>query len=276
MKTYSLDEYVSVIEKKLEASVPRAPDGEKMREVMLYCLDGGGKRVRPMLCLEFCRLCGGEIEDALDFAAAVEFVHTYSLIHDDLPCMDDDVLRRGRETAHVRFGESTALLAGDAMLTHAFYLAAASRTVPPAVSAACVKVLADCAMGMVNGQVSDLELETRKATLDELYRTDRLKTGCLMEAACVMGVLASGNATAERLAAAKEYALAFGLAFQITDDVLDMDEETGEKSTYVSVLGQSGAGELASEYAGKALDALKTFGPDAEFLKNYTLRVLSR
>ncbi|MBQ8439041.1 MAG: polyprenyl synthetase family protein, partial [Clostridia bacterium] len=153
-----------------------------------YSLFAGGKRIRPMLALEFCRMFGGEDEAALPFACAVEMIHTYSLIHDDLPCMDNDDMRRGKPTNHKVFGESTALLAGDALLTGAFEAAASNRAVDAEVAVKAVAYLANCAgrYGMVGGQIMDLEGEHKKLSLDELLKLHSLKTGALISAAAVM------------------------------------------------------------------------------------------
>ena len=196
-----------------------------------YSLMAGGKRVRPTLTLEFCRLFGGEDRAALPFAMAIEMVHTFSLIHDDLPCMDDDEVRRGRPTNHRMFGEATALLAGDGMALDAFGVAAGNSYVPPATRAGAVRLLsaaAGCA-GMVRGQVMDMFGETHALTLEELKDLHAHKTGALIRAAAQMGVLAAGKGEdSPEMAAAVGYAERIGLAFQIVDDVLDATS-TAEK-----------------------------------------------
>ncbi|MBR6634942.1 MAG: polyprenyl synthetase family protein, partial [Clostridia bacterium] len=189
---------------------------------MLYSLKNGGKRVRPMLVLEFCRVCGGDVQAALPFACAVEMIHTYSLIHDDLPCMDDDDFRRGMPSCHKQYGEATALLAGDGLLTLAFsVLSKAALSAERKIEA--VKVLADCAghLGMIGGQTMDLAHEGQKITLDQLRKTDALKTGRLIRCACALGCIAAG-ADEEMHKAAEKYADSIGLAFQIVDDLLDI------------------------------------------------------
>ncbi len=196
-----------------------------------YSLFAGGKRIRPALTLEFCRLFGGEEEAALPFACAVEMIHTYSLIHDDLPCMDDDDLRRGKPTNHKVYGEAVALLAGDALLTGAFEAAASNTAAGAETSAMAVAYLASCAgrSGMIGGQIMDIEGERRSLTLDELLKLHSLKTGALMNAACVLGALAAGLRLGDpRMEQVSAYAENIGLAFQIVDDILDC---TGDEAT---------------------------------------------
>ncbi|MDR1630922.1 MAG: polyprenyl synthetase family protein [Oscillospiraceae bacterium] len=260
-------------------------------KAMQYSLESGGKRIRPVLTLAFCELCGGDPEQALPFAAAVEYIHTYSLIHDDLPCMDDDDLRRGRAASHIRFGEANALLAGDALLTHAFsaICEAAPLGVPAnqIVRAAHALSLRAGVLGMVGGQYLDLEAEQKKATESELQEIDLLKTCALIQAACELGCLAA-NAGEEEIAAAIAYAEALGMAFQITDDILDAPATTetlgkpvgsdaeNEKSTYYSTLGLQGARERAAQYTQKALQALDLFEGDTAFLSQLTNSLLNR
>ena len=185
-----------------------------------YSLFAGGKRIRPTLTLEFCRLFGGEDTAALPFACAVEMIHTYSLIHDDLPCMDNDDLRRGKPTNHKVFGESTALLAGDSLLTGAFEVAASNTAAGAQTCAMAVAYLASCAgrYGMVGGQIMDLEGEKRKLSLDELLKLHSLKTGALISAAAVLGALAAGvEFTDPAMADVVTYAENIGLAFRFKD-----------------------------------------------------------
>ncbi len=209
-------------------------EDEDIRELLdaeRYSLFAGGKRIRPLLALEFCRLFGGEDQAALPFACAVEMIHTYSLIHDDLPCMDDDDLRRGKPTNHKVFGESTALLAGDSLLTGAFEVAASNVAVESDVALKAVAYLANCAgrYGMVGGQIMDLAGEKKKLSLDELLKLHSMKTGALISAACVMGALAAGiTFHDECMEDVVTYAENIGLAFQIVDDILD---QTGDSQT---------------------------------------------
>ena len=242
--------------------------------------------MRPLLCLEFCAAAGGDVNKALPFAAAVEFVHTYSLIHDDLPCMDDDDYRRGRLSSHKKFGEANALLAGDALLTHAFYLIARAALDGRVSSQASVKAAAELsrlcgAAGMIGGQYIDLAYENREATAGVLFQQDALKTAALIEAACVLGLIAA-DADEERLQAARDFARGLGLAFQITDDILEVSEEgvssdeVNGKATYVSLLGMEKARETASAYTDEAVAALERFGGAADGLKELAGALLRR
>ncbi len=254
-------------------------------EAMRYSLLAGGKRIRPILLLEFCRICGGRWEDALAFAAAIEMVHTYSLIHDDLPCMDNDDYRRGRLTNHKVYGEATATLAGDALLTAAFDCIAHAKA-DPAVAVKAAAILARNAgeLGMVGGQILDMEGETRTLTAQEVFDVHSRKTGCLISAACRMGVAAAGGNDAQDKAAAA-YAEALGLAFQIQDDLLDvlgdakklgkathMDEK---KTTFVTLYGVDGCKEMVKQQTEAAINALKTFD-DTDFLRELALEMATR
>ncbi len=251
---------------------------DKMLEAMSYSVRNGGKRIRPMLTLEFCRVCGEEPQKAIPFAAALEMIHTYSLIHDDLPCMDNDDMRRGKPSNHKVFGEANALLAGDGLLTLAFETAL-SADVDAEKRAAAALVLSKAAgsAGMIAGQVMDLENEGKKASLEEVSATDRLKTGELIRAAALLGCIAAG-ADENKTKAACEYCDNIGLAFQIVDDILDVisDDATlgkpvgsdseNEKSTYVSLLGLEKSKEFAVELTGKAKTAIEIFGKEKDFL----------
>ena len=248
-----------------------------LQEAMAYSLLAGGKRIRPILVLETCRMCGGNLEQALPFAAAVEMVHTYSLIHDDLPAMDNDELRRGRPTNHVVYGEATAILAGDGLLTAAFgQLAAAS--VPAERIVAAVDCLSRAAgpEGMVGGQALDMAGEGRALTRVELEQLQSLKTGALIDAAAQLGCIAAGGGDEERRCISR-YAQALGRAFQVRDDMLDVTssmEELGkpigsdranEKSTFVTALGLDGCGQLVQRLTQQAVEALDGF-QEAGFL----------
>ena len=261
-------------------------------ESMLYSLEAGGKRVRPRLVLEFAKLCGGSEEAALPFACAVEMIHTYSLIHDDLPCMDDDDLRRGKPSNHKVYGEDIALLAGDALLTLAFETIADDRTAELAGDKACrlaAKTLARYAgaVGMVGGQVIDLKSENTNAPLEVLREMDEKKTACLIQAACELGCIAA-NADADKRRAAALYGESIGVAFQIQDDILDRtssDEELGKpvgsdnensKSTYVSLLGIEECRSLVDELTRQAIEALSAFEADTTALRDYALALAKR
>ena len=254
-------------------------------DAMRYSLLAGGKRLRPVLAQAFCELCGGSAMDALPFAAAVEMVHTYSLIHDDLPCMDNDDYRRGRLTNHKVYGEATAVLAGDALLTAAFgHLAAAPLPASRVVKA--TRVLSLCAgeLGMVGGQVLDMEAEHRVCTEEEVLAIQSRKTGALISAACQLGVIAAGGSPAQQQAAA-DYAASLGLAFQIEDDILDvvgdaakLGKATGmdqNKNTFVRLHGVEACRARITEETQRAVAALAPFG-QAEFLTELAQRLTSR
>lgn len=253
-----------------------------LAKAMRYSLLAGGKRLRPVLCLSCARLCGQEEEDALPFAGALECIHTYSLIHDDLPAMDNDDLRRGKPTSHKVFGEAAAILAGDALLTEAFVLAAAAplpaRRIVPALAELARSAGAE---GMVGGQMLDMEYTgLTRVSLEELAGMHALKTGALIRASCLCGGLLAGAGPQEITALAR-YGAALGAAFQIVDDILDVtgtEEQLGKrvgsdaargKPTYPSLLGLERSREQALEQAERARGALSSFhGPEAEFLRN--------
>ena len=261
---------------------------DKMLEAMAYSLRNGGKRIRPMLTLEFCRVCGEDPRKALPFAAALEMIHTYSLIHDDLPCMDNDDMRRGKPSNHKVFGEANALLAGDGLLTLAFETALTA-DIDAEKKAAAALVLAKAAgcAGMIAGQVMDLENEGRKASLEEVSATDRLKTGELIRAAALLGCIAAG-ADEDKTRAACEYCDNIGLAFQIVDDILDVtsddvtlgkpvgSDSENEKSTYVSLLGLEKSKALAEDLTEKAKSAIEIFGKEKDFLAQLADKLASR
>lgn len=186
---------ISLVESRLTDLLPKCANGQdEVVEAMKYSLVNGGKRLRPVLCLEFAKACGGDRFDALDFACAVEYIHTYSLIHDDLPCMDDDDMRRGKPSCHKQFGEATALLAGDALLTHAFQIVAGAELDDSKIALACGLLAQNAGVqGMVGGQVIDLKYESESPDLRQLLSVHRLKTGALISAACLLGCIAAGS-----------------------------------------------------------------------------------
>lgn len=291
-KKYSLEEYVDIINIYLQTVVGKCTFGEDVvHEAMKYSLSIGGKRIRPVLVLEFARLCGGDITKALPFAAALEMVHTYSLIHDDLPCMDDDDMRRGMPSCHKKFGEEYALLAGDGLLTGAFGVIASSDIAKerPDVAIKAVSLLSELAGadGMIGGQVIDLKNEDKKAPLETLSLMDSLKTGALIKCAALLGVTSAGGSNEQRNAA-EVFAENLGHAFQIVDDILDVtgtQEQLGKpigsdaqsgKSTYVSLLGLEKSKQYAEELTEKAITALDVFADDADFLRELALKLINR
>ena len=211
-----LNNDISIIERRLTDLLPECKDGQdEVVQAMRYSLSNGGKRIRPVLCLEFAKLCGADRYSALDFACAVEYMHTYSLIHDDLPCMDDDDMRRGKPSCHKQFSEATALLAGDALLTHAFQIISDSELDDSKKAAACSLLAQNGgALGMIGGQVLDLKYESEAPDIRQILSVHRLKTGALISAACLLGCIAAG-AGEDRIAAASAFAYHLGTAFQI-------------------------------------------------------------
>lgn len=237
-----------------------------LAQAMRYSAESGGKRIRPTLTLEVCRMLGGADEDAIPLACAIEMIHTYSLIHDDLPCMDDDTERRGKPTNHVVFGEANALLAGDGLLTFAFETAVSGR-LAPRLQVEAVRLLAQMAgpLGMVGGQVIDLIGDRERLDLATLTRMENMKTGCLIRCACLLGALAAGYSIEDSDPEAKartdaliRYASGIGLAFQIEDDILDAGEES-EKTTFLTFLQIEEARERVRELTEDAVAALEPF-----------------
>lgn len=266
-----LKAYQDHIEKYLADNCSVYPDEpqQTLFEAMRYSLLAGGKRLRPVLVFDFCRMCGGDWVAAAPLAAALEVIHTSSLIHDDLPCMDNDDYRRGRLTNHKVYGEDVAVLAGDALLIAAFsYISKAKYSA--AVRIRAVEVLADCVgeLGMVGGQMLDIQSEKRQCTEQEVLDIQSRKTGALIRAAAVLGVLA-GNGTEEQARAAAEFANHIGLAFQIRDDMLDQigDAEVlgkavrtdAAKNTFVQIYGIDECDRLVTKHTNLAKEALAAF-----------------
>ncbi len=284
-----LDSYITLINATLDEFLTiDTPHFQVVADAMKYSVENGGKRIRPVLVLEFCRICGGNIADAMPYACSLEMIHSYSLVHDDLPCMDNDDYRRGKESCHKKFGYDFALLAGDALLTYAFKIAS-DGGVPPEVAMKCVRYLSNYAgvYGMIGGQTMDIQNEGKKdLTLDELEMTHKKKTGALIRCACELGCTLAG-ADDKSYEAARDYAENLGLAFQIVDDILDVvgnpellgkrvgvDAEN-DKVTYVTLLGIDGARARAEECTQKALEALDTF-ENTEFIRELTRYLLNR
>ena len=283
-----LQEYKQFIEDYLREFYDRFSHEpqQKLFEAMRYSLFAGGKRLRPMMTLEFCRMCCGNYEKAAPFAGAIEMIQTYSLIHDDLPCMDNDDFRRGIPTNHKVYGEGTAVLAGDALLTDAFMLAASAQLDRPEDMALAIGVLAHNAgsLGMAGGQMLDIDSEQRQLTQQEVYDIQSRKTVALINASCVLGVIAGGGDT-KQMQAASQFAAGLGMAFQIRDDMLDVigsQEELGkgvgtdtQKNTFVRLFGLEKCEQMVQDYTQLAIDALDAFH-DHEFLKELALQLTSR
>lgn len=281
----------------IEQALPRYLPAEgalwdTVSRAMAYACEAGGKRLRPVLMLAFCRLCGGKRETALPFACAVEMIHSYSLVHDDLPCMDNSPLRRGKPSVHAAFGENMALLAGDALLTRAFETMlnpAYKENLPAEAAMMAAFTLAEAAGigGMVGGQTVDTESEKQEIDLATLETLQAGKTAALIAASCQMGAQLA-CAPAEQAAAAADFGRQLGLCFQIVDDILDVTstaEKMGKpvgsdmenrKNTYVSLLGLKEAKRLAAERTSAAVRALALFGPAAEELRALARALLER
>ena len=281
---------LNLIQQHLQQAIPT--DGwvsDECINAMNYSLLSGGKRVRAVLVLSVCRALGGSNDAAIPLACAVEMVHAYSLIHDDLPCMDNDDMRRGKPSCHKAYGEATALLAGDALLTEAFATIATANTLSSEQKVAAVAELATAAgcHGMVAGQAMDMYFDSHPANREQLFLTHRLKTGKLICAAVKLGAIASGqkHVVWDKL---EEYAYKLGLAFQIVDDILDvvstseklgkpvLSDEKNHKSTSVSLLGLQGAKEYANKLTAEAEEAIKAAVDDSDFLVWFTKELLER
>lgn len=289
-----LKRHVTRVERGLDLHLPAAATRPaRLHGAMRYSLEAGGKRVRPVLVLATAELCGLTGDEALPAAVAIECVHTYSLIHDDLPCMDNDDLRRGRPTVHKAYDEATALLAGDALLTHAFALLATAYATQPTLAHALVCELADAAgsQRLIGGQMEDLLAEKKAdATPAELEFIHLNKTAAMLEAALVMGGLVgvAGQTPVTAPAALRQVGRHLGLAFQIMDDVLDATADSAtlgktagkdakaDKTTYVKLHGVDAARRIAQEHTDAALTALGTLPGDKSFLTALVLAMATR
>ncbi len=291
---FDLEKYIDIIENNLYSFLP---DGnlkqKRVIEASRYSLSAGGKRIRPVLTLKFCEMCGGNAEKAIPVACAIEYMHTFSLIHDDLPCMDDDDFRRGKPSCHKAFDEYTALLAGDALTVKPFEIISEAALNGTISAAAAVKVISFLSKsvgfcGMIGGQQIDTENNGRLMSSDEILAMYSMKTSDLLIAACCCGVLCAENENeAKYLEAARNYAYNLGLAFQIIDDILDItstseilgkpvgsDEKSG-KFTYASTVGIEAANRKASELTNSAISSLSVF-PDNNFVSELTDMLLKR
>lgn len=284
MKNYAL-----AVEKRLGELLPEnSAEYRAVTDAARYSLFLGGKRIRPIIMLEFCRLYGGDTASVIDFAAALEMIHTYSLIHDDLPCMDNDDMRRGAPSCHKRFGEANALLAGDALLTKAFFVAANANATPEC-RLKTVERLSFYAgeSGMIGGQVLDLKFENEEPGAEALLTMYSMKTGALLRAAAEIGCIAAG-ADETTINAASDFAYNLGLCFQITDDILDCtadeallgkpigSDEKNSKATFVTLCGLEAAKAEAAALTKKALGILEKAEGDTRELKEITEALLKR
>ncbi len=289
LKDY-LKHQARAVDREMSRLLPKS--GEKpstLHRAMRYSLFAGGKRMRPVLCLAAAEACGGEISAALPSACAIELVHTYSLIHDDLPCMDDDDLRRGKPTSHKKFGEGVAVLAGDALLTAAFGILAETKPTSRYPAASFVKELAEAAGSrfLIAGQVADLEAEGKKITRQQLRFIHAGKTSAMISVSLRLGAM-SANARPAEVLALGEFGSSLGLAFQVIDDILDVtqsseklgksagkDEKAG-KSTYPAVMGLDASRDEARVLTAQAKAALSIFGSKASRLREIADHLLVR
>lgn len=287
-----LRDYAEMTEEALERYLPdTACLQNSVIKAARYSLLAGGKRIRPALVMEFCRLCGADPETALPVACALEMTHTFSLIHDDMPCMDDDDLRRGKPSCHKKFGESTAMLAGDALAVLPYKIiadAALKKLLPQDAALKIISLLADNVgvFGMIGGQTLDLEFENVIPDTSAILEMYRMKTGALLEFACKAGSIAAGAGAREQVAAGS-YGQRIGTAFQIIDDIMDvtLDEQTigkpvnsdaqSGKHTYVFAVGIDEARKQAEALTHQAIGFLSEF-PDADFLTELALQLLER
>jgi len=291
LKSY-IKEKTQIIDASLEQMLQDSQSSKTLVTAMNYSLLAGGKRIRPVLCLAACEAVGGAPEDALTAACALEMIHTYSLIHDDLPAMDDDQLRRGKPTCHMAFDEATAILAGDALLTLTFEVLSSVRFEDGHQAAQWLKVIrlisgAAGYRGMIQGQMLDIASEGLKLSAAELETMHRLKTGALIETALACGALL-GSADDRQKALLNDYGAKIGLAFQVADDILNVEgnpalmgkavgtDSQREKSTYPSVLGIQAARDFSKKLVQEALQALETFDKKADPLRGIASYIIAR
>ncbi len=287
-----LADYAEMTEEALWKYLPEVECLQKsVADAARYSLSAGGKRIRPALVMEFCRVCGGEPENALPAACAIEMLHTFSLIHDDLPCMDDDDMRRGKPSCHKAYGEATAVLAGDALAILPFQIIAEAglkKTLSQDAALKIIKLLAELSgvSGMIGGQTVDLENEGKQLPVGVILEMYRMKTGALLEFCCKAGCIAAG-AGADKQLSAGSYGQRLGLAFQIVDDILDVtanekllgkpvgSDKADGKYTYVTAVGLEKAREQAKSLTVQAVELLADFD-DNEFLVEFTNLLLNR
>ena len=279
-----LEEYINQIDTRLH-SLLDSREG-LIYDAMRYSLYAGGKRIRPVITLACCEALGGDMNAALSYACAIEMIHTYSLIHDDLPCMDNDELRRGKPTNHIVFGEATAVLAGDALLNFACESVLNENIKDSKMQLDALKIIyeASGAEGMIGGQVMDMEAEEKKINGETLTMLHKKKTGALICASAALGAISAGKSAS----LFEKYASSLGLAFQIRDDILDIEgdaetfgkpivsDEKNSKTTYVTLYGMDGAKEILKEETKTAINSLEFLGEKKEFLKELALYLLER
>lgn len=290
---FDLNAYLSrnnaLLERCLMAYLDSCAGGPRLMKAMRYSLMAGGKRLRPNLCLAASDAVDGNPEAVTPVACALEMIHTYSLIHDDLPAMDDDELRRGKPTCHLAFDEATAILAGDALLTLAFQVLASMKLKRPEQALEVIRLIASAAgpFGMVQGQMLDMQSEGQTLTCAELQNLHALKTGAMIEAALVSGAIAGGGNNAQ-VDAIRDYGQAIGLAFQVVDDILNVEgdpavmgkavgtDRVRRKNCYPALLGLEKSREFAQNLVRKAIAALAGFGFEAEALRAIAYYIIER
>lgn len=288
-----INDRIKLINEALDLYLPKPGyNSEIIHEAMRYSVNAGGKRLRPVLLLAAAEAVGGDYKKAIPAACAIEMIHTYSLIHDDLPAMDDDDYRRGKPTSHMVYGESIAILAGDALLTHAFELLGEADRSVQLSGGTIAKVVREIAYaagsrGMIGGQVVDILSENREIDKKTLEYIHSHKTGALFKASVRTGAIIGGASETE-LRELTQYAESFGVAFQITDDILDVagdskklgktvgSDERKKKATYPSLFGLEQSKTLAVEAVEAALNSLKTFGERADILKYFARYLINR
>lgn len=289
--THFLTHCRNCIDAELERQLAKAGDGSgRLHEAMRYSVLGGGKRIRPALCLAAAEAVGQPQDNAVVPACTLEMIHAYSLIHDDLPAMDNDDLRRGRPTTHIAFGEATAILAGDALQSLAFGALSEAPGLTERIRLAMIRELASAGghLGMVGGQAIDLESVGKNLTIRELETMHRHKTGALIAASVKLGALTAPDVTADQLAALDIYSQTLGLAFQVQDDLLDIEGDTAvigkpqgsdlarAKPTYPSLMGTAGARDYLAQLLDSALASLEGFGSEADTLRDMAGYVVAR
>lgn len=291
----SLDEYLETSKTLVNARLDMHLNSDnivapQLLEACRYAVLSGGKRIRPLLCFAAARVFGADAETVADAAAAIEMIHAYSLVHDDLPAMDDDDLRRGQPTVHKAFNDATAILVGDALQPLAFEILTSSPKATPELALACVMELsyASGGAGMVAGQIIDCDATGQQLTIEQLEQMHQLKTGALIRASLLIGAYLSGQASIEDAAQLAQYGQAIGLAFQVQDDILDACSDTAtlgktagadailNKPTYVSLLGLEGAKAKLAELHQQALESLSTFDDNADMLRQLANYIVER
>lgn len=293
---FDLDSYFTSHKKRinhaLESLLKTSDKPDRILEAMTYSLMAGGKRIRPVLSMAATEAVGGNLEDVVPAACALEMIHTYSLIHDDLPAMDDDALRRGKPTCHMAFDEATAILAGDALLTLAFQTLSSvelNKADPAAKWLHVIQLISYAAgyRGMIQGQMLDIASEGKQLTLAELKSMHQLKTGALIEASLICGAVL-GGLNSNKISALESYAQNIGLAFQVADDILNIEgdpeimgkavgtDKLRNKNTYPSLLGLEKSKDFAAQLVENALQALKSFDQKAEPLRAIARYIIER